>query len=116
MVDTPEGKPDLEASKRAAIEDKDLADVLRCLAEISPHVAQATIKKAEHETARHRNALALWSLPFLGSVTVLGLGVLVLAGMALYRGQAELAQTIVGYLLTYLGGVGTGQLLRNRSG
>lgn len=97
-------------------EDKDLKELLHLIAQVSPHFAQAAMKNTEQETIRHRNELCWWSLPFLVSIVLLGGGVLVLAGMAIYKDKADLAVTIIGYLLTFLGGVGTGRTMTRKPG
>lgn len=103
-------------SKPLDPEDKDLKELLHLVAQVAPHLAQAATKNAEQETVRHKNSLRFWSLPFLIAIVVLGCGVLTLAGMAIYKDKADVALTIVGYFLTFLGGVGTGQSMKSKSG
>lgn len=107
--------PSIPATPSTATqEDKDLRELLHLIGQVAPHFAQAASKNAEQETIRHKNALKLWSLPFLISIVLLGGGVLVLAGMAIQKDKTDVALTIIGYLLTFLGGVGTGQSINRR--
>lgn len=110
--ETDSTKVDPACGKRG---DRDFAQILQCLAAVAPHLATISGKNAEQETVRRADALQLWYRPFLRVVGLLGAMVLGLAGLAIWKDKADLSQTIVGYLLTYMGGIGTGHLLKGKS-
>jgi hypothetical protein len=113
---SPSDDPKPTSGPGADVSNKEeLAELVRGFEKLFPQFAELTIKKSEHDATRHRTSLRYWGFPFLVSMTLLGGGVLWLAGIALSRDKPEVAQTIVGYLMTYLGGIGTGQAIKSKT-
>lgn len=104
-------KPITESCKP---EDVHLREFIKALPTIVPSVATAYRESAKEETERLRLTMRYWILPFFFVLGGVAVGVFLLATRALDAGKDQFAQTVVGYFLTYLGGVGTGQLLKSR--
>lgn len=95
-------------------DDMELTELFRALPVIVPPLAEAYRANAKEETGRHKLTLRYWTLPFFILIGAVACGVFWLAGSALQAGKEQFAQTLIGYFLTYLGGIGTGQLLKGR--
>lgn len=104
-------KPIAESCKP---EDVHLREFMKALPAIVPSVATAYREGAKEETERLKLAMRYWILPFFSVLGLVAVGVFLLAARALDAGKDQFAQTVVGYFLTYLGGVGTGQILKTR--
>lgn len=95
-------------------EDINFRELIKALPSIVPPVATAYREGAKEETERQKLMMRYWTLPFFVVLGLVAIGVFILATRALDAGKDQFAQTVIGYFLTYLGGIGTGQLLRTK--
>jgi hypothetical protein len=110
----PQPEPEKKTAETWKPEDLNFRELIKALPSIVPPVATAYRENAKEDTERHKLTMRYWMLPFFAVIGIVSIGVFFLATRALDAGKDQFAQTVIGYFLTYLGGIGTGQLIRTR--